>query len=124
MATTHHMAYSTTHNMAPDAAHGTMARSVAHKGTATLETERLTLRRFAPGDAGAMFRNWASDPDVTEFLTWPPHASVAASAQILSEWAAGYARPDCYNWAIALRQGGGEPIGSISVTETDEKTAT
>jgi ribosomal-protein-alanine N-acetyltransferase len=98
------------------------AAAMAHKGTAALETERLALRRFAPGDAGAMFRNWASDPDVTEFLTWPPHATVAASAQVLAEWAGSYAKPDFYFWAIALKQSG-EPIGSISVVEMDEKTA-
>ena len=36
-----------------------------HTGTITLETPRLILRRFAAGDAAAMYRNWASDPEVT-----------------------------------------------------------
>lgn len=40
-----------------------------HKGTVTLETERLILRRFTMDDAEAMFRNWASDPEVTKYLT-------------------------------------------------------
>lgn len=31
-----------------------------HTGTITLETPRLILRRFAAGDAAAMYRNWAS----------------------------------------------------------------
>ena len=43
-----------------------------HKGTKTIETERLTLRPFRAEDAEAMFRNWASDPEVTKFLTCPP----------------------------------------------------
>lgn len=38
-----------------------------HTGTITLETPRLILRRFAAGDAAAMYRNWASDPEVTGF---------------------------------------------------------
>ena len=42
-----------------------------HCGTQLLETERLILRRFEIGDAEAMYRNWASDPDVTKYLTWP-----------------------------------------------------
>ena len=32
-----------------------------HKGTKTIETERLTLRPFRAEDAEAMFRNWESD---------------------------------------------------------------
>lgn len=38
-----------------------------HKGTKTIETERLILRAFRAEDAEAMFRNWASDPEVTKF---------------------------------------------------------
>jgi ribosomal-protein-alanine N-acetyltransferase len=94
---------------------------MTHKGTATLETERLILRPFTPGDAGAMFRNWASDPDVTEFLMWPPHGSIDISKQILAEWTANYAKPNYYLWAITLKPCD-EPIGSISVIGRNEKT--
>lgn len=37
-----------------------------HCGTKRLETERLILRRFVIGDAEAMYRNWASDGEVTK----------------------------------------------------------
>ena len=47
-----------------------------HKGTATLTTPRLTLRRFEIADAQAMFDNWANDPRVTRHLTWRPHWQV------------------------------------------------
>ena len=47
-----------------------------HKGTVTLETPRLILRRLTLADAEPMYRNWASDPGVTKFLTWPTHSSV------------------------------------------------
>jgi len=40
-----------------------------HKGTVTLETERLILRRCTLDDAEAMFQNWASDDEVTKYLT-------------------------------------------------------
>ena len=40
-----------------------------HQGTKVLETERLLLRPFRAEDAEAMFRNWASDPEVTRYLT-------------------------------------------------------
>ena len=43
-------------------------------GTEPIETKRLILRRFTTDDAEDMFNNWASDPEVTRFLTWPTHA--------------------------------------------------
>lgn len=51
-----------------------------HKGTIQLETERLILRRFTIDDAPAMFKNWASDPEVTKFMTWPTHKDVGVNS--------------------------------------------
>ena len=45
-------------------------------GTQTIETDRLILRQFSIEDAEDMYENWASDPEVTKFLTWPPHATI------------------------------------------------
>lgn len=39
----------------------------------TLETDRLLLRPFSVDDAEAMFNGWASDPEVTKYLTWNTH---------------------------------------------------
>lgn len=47
-----------------------------HIGTREIATERLTLRRFEIEDAENMFYNWANDPEVTKYLTWPAHESV------------------------------------------------
>ena len=47
-----------------------------HIGTREIATERLTLRRFEIEDAENMFYNWANDPEVTQYLTWPAHESV------------------------------------------------
>ena len=38
---------------------------LAHKGTVTLTTPRLILRRFTVDDAQAMYDNWATDEKVT-----------------------------------------------------------
>ena len=46
-----------------------------HLGTKTIETRRLVLRRFTLADAEPMYRNWASDPEVTRYLLWPAHES-------------------------------------------------
>ena len=47
-----------------------------HCGTKTLETKRLVLRKFHLNDAEDMFRNWASNPNVTKFLIWEPYTNV------------------------------------------------
>ena len=90
-----------------------------HLGTKPLETERLTLRRFTMEDAQAMFHNWASDPEVTKYLTWPPHDSLGVTQWILNEWVTGYEKPDFYQWAI-VPKGYGQPIGCISVVEKND----
>ena len=38
-----------------------------HKGTVTIETERLCLRAFELKDIEPAFRNWTSDDAVTEY---------------------------------------------------------
>ena len=46
---------------------------LTHKGTQTIETSRLILRKAVREDAVAMFRNWASDPEVTKPIkAWKP----------------------------------------------------
>ena len=74
-----------------------------HCGTQTLETKRLILRRFTVRDADAMYTNWASDPEVTRYLTWPAHAGVETSRAVLADWTAAYAQESCYQWAIVLK---------------------
>lgn len=93
-----------------------------HTGTQRIETERLILRRFALTDAEAMFRNWASDPEVTRYLTWPTHQGVEVSRWVLGQWIPQYEQPAYYQWAIVLKEKG-EAVGSIAVVEQNEKTA-
>ena len=91
-----------------------------HIGTKVIETERLILRPFTMEDAQPMFENWASDPEVTKFLTWPAHDSVAITEMILKDWVEGYVKPDHYNWAIALKEEGGAPVGNISAVQVED----
>ena len=92
-----------------------------HCGTRMIETKRLLLRKFVIEDADAMFRNWASDKEVTKFLTWSAYTSSETAMWVLDEWAVSYKKPDYYQWAIVLKDIK-EPIGSISVVKIDEKT--
>lgn len=91
-------------------------------GTKVLETTRLILRPFTVDDAPAMFANWASDGEVTKYLTWPTHTDPAVTRAILEDWVGRYADPTWYNWAIVWKETG-EPIGNISVVERQAETA-
>ena len=88
-------------------------------GTRRLETSRLILRRFSVEDADDMYRNWASDPEVTRFLTWPCHESAEATARLLENWVQRYADGSVFNWAIEHKTDGAV-IGSIAVVRLDE----
>ena len=88
---------------------------LTHKGTQTIETSRLILRRAVREDAEPMFRNWASDPEVTKYLTWPPHENVEVTQNLLERWITEYEKDDYYHWMIVLKEIG-EPIGSLMVT--------
>lgn len=94
---------------------------MTHQGTKTIETERLLLRAFRAEDGEAMFRNWASDPQVTRFLTWPTHENAELSGRIVESWVSRNGDPSFYQWAIVLKELG-EPIGSISAVKTDDRT--
>ena len=92
------------------------------KGTQRLETERMILRPFVMADAEDMYRNWASDPEVTKFLTWPTHASVEISKMVLNDWVPRYEDGGYFNWAMEYKENG-QVIGNISVVKLREDTA-
>ena len=95
---------------------------LTHKGTQQIEAPRLILRKAVREDAEPMFRNWASDPEVTKFLTWPAHSSLAVSEMVIGSWLQEYEKENYYQWMIVLKEIG-EPIGSISVVRQNETVA-
>ena len=90
-------------------------------GTQRLETHRLILRRYRIEDAEDMFSNWASDPEVTRFLTWPPHTSIDVTRYVLNDWISRYEDGGFFNWAIEWKETG-SVIGNIAVTVLHEET--
>jgi len=93
-----------------------------HKGTVPLRTQRLLLRPLTMADAPAAFANWTHDDRVTHFLRWPTHPSLEVTQHVLKSWIDQYPDPSFYQWAI-VPQETGEPIGTISAVDMDEKTA-
>ena len=90
-----------------------------HKGTAAIETQRLILRKITADDTEAAFRNWESDEKVTEFLCWTP-MTMREVETVTNEWIERYSDEKFYLWVI-VPKALGEPIGSISVVEMEEK---
>lgn len=48
-----------------------------------INTKRFYLRKFKITDAIAMFNNWASDDEVTKYLTWQTHRNVEVSKSFI-----------------------------------------
>lgn len=84
-----------------------------HQGTLRLTSPRLILRPLQLSDAESMFLGWATDPDVTQYLSWKPHISVDETKRIISYWMSNYPDPKFYVWGIQLKPG--PLIGTISI---------
>jgi ribosomal-protein-alanine N-acetyltransferase len=73
---------------------------------ATLETARLRLRPAVVEHAPIIFETWAQDPEVSRYVTWPPHRSVDETRGFLQYCAEGWEKNGPFNWAIVLRENG------------------
>ena len=93
---------------------------MTHKGTKTIKTNRLILRKFKISDSVDMFCNWANSKTVTKFLTWQPHESEQTTKNVIKSWVKEYKNKNFYQWAIVLK-GINQVVGSISVVKIDEE---
>uniref|UniRef100_A0A0E0KK43 N-acetyltransferase domain-containing protein n=1 Tax=Oryza punctata TaxID=4537 RepID=A0A0E0KK43_ORYPU len=80
--------------------------------------ETVTLRRFDLADADAMMA-WASDPEVTAFMTWEPYESVDSLRAFIRDTVL----PHPWFRAICLAGdgAGASPVGAVSVTPTADR---
>jgi len=86
------------------------------KGPERIETTRLLLRRPKASDAQAVFDRYAADREVTRYLSWPTHRSLADTLAFLSlsddEWKRWPAGP----YLVLTRNGGpSELLGSTGL---------
>jgi ribosomal-protein-alanine N-acetyltransferase len=89
-----------------------------------IETARLVLRRPLPSDAEAIFTLYASDPEVTRYLSWPTHRTVEDTRAFLAwsdgEWERWPAGPYLVLW-----REDGRPLGSTGLAfQSPEHAAT
>lgn len=85
------------------------------------DTQRLVLRPPELADADAIFRNYASDQEVTRFLMWRPHKSVAETTEFLQSCVDGWKAGTNFTWAITLKESG-EVIGMFSARNNKFKS--
>ena len=79
---------------------------------ALLKTSRLLLRVPSVADAPAIFAGYATDREVTRYLRWRPHASIADTIAFLYQTIAAIEARTEAQWVIE-RQGLERPIGMI-----------
>jgi ribosomal-protein-alanine N-acetyltransferase len=89
---------------------------MTHKGTITLETERLILRRYIRSDLEPMFNNCWNNINVWKWTNYEPMESIEdilTLNNIFTEyWFGKYRQLNFYNWAIHLKSYG-EVIGRV-----------
>lgn len=94
-----------------------------HKGTVTLETSRLILRRFESADREPMFENCWRHESVTQWTSYAPMtclADVQNSAEMFTEKWLRYDNPKRYSWAIVEKQTG-QVIGRMFGMNPDDE---
>lgn len=84
-----------------------------------IETNRLFLREVNIDDASAIFNNWASDKEVTKYLTWNYHKNIETTKEILNIWVNEYKIKKVFRYGIVLKQTN-ELIGMIDVPGYDD----
>jgi ribosomal-protein-alanine N-acetyltransferase len=68
-----------------------------------LSTKRLILRPPQAEDAPAIFQAFASDPEVTRFLKWRPHRTLADSQRAMAARLKGLETGEELSWLLSLR---------------------
>ncbi|MCL2285814.1 MAG: GNAT family N-acetyltransferase [Firmicutes bacterium] len=85
-----------------------------------IETERLILRPFNVDDAEAMYKNWASDPDVLRYMPYNVCETLEAARSCAEGWLESIKNMEgaWQVWAIQLKPAD-EIIGTIDFVEVD-----
>lgn len=78
-----------------------------------IETERLILRKLKESDLDPIF-NWASNEEVTRYVTFPPHKTKEDTKEILDLWLSEYNKKTTVRFAIENKETS-EVMGMIDV---------
>ena len=91
---------------------------INHKGTQTIKTDHLTLRRFILDDSKEVFEKWTSSYENSRFVMKCSHDNIAETEQMLLEYVKNYNNLDFYMWGIVFED---NLIGYICGNELNEE---
>lgn len=94
---------------------------IFYKGTPTIETPRLVLRRIELIDTQSIFDHKHSDERVTDNLNQRVHKTVSETQERVVEIVSGYTSQEFCYWGIELKDSG-ELIGAIDLFDFDNVT--
>jgi len=83
-----------------------------------LSTSRLKLRPPQPDDAAALFRSYATDPEVTKYMPWSPHKSIEETRKFVADRIGKWETGESCAWTISL-DSHPEPVGMIELRPRD-----
>lgn len=92
-------------------------------GTIELETNRLLFRKASTSDSKDMFNNWASDKEVTKYLSWDAYEKEENAVSYLKYLEEEYIKDNFYNWIVVSKEDN-TPIGTIGAVDIDIKNNT
>lgn len=90
-----------------------------HKGTQTIYTQRLILRKIREDDYVDMYRYTVKE-EVAKYVSWSVHKSIEETKSVCKYWASEYESGHKYHWAIVYKN---RVIGNIEVVKIVETTA-
>lgn len=79
-----------------------MGQTSAIEPPEVIATSRLVLRRPRMSDADDIFDNYASDPEVTRYVTWRPYKDRSEVAPFLQSRLARWDSGEEYSWVLTL----------------------
>ena len=71
-------------------------------GTVELWTERMTLRRYRPGDADDLYRYLGTEPSMYEYSGWNPYATLEMARETVQGFIDSYDDPHVYSWVMDI----------------------
>lgn len=80
-----------------------------------LATARLVFRPPTPADAEPIFRNYAQDPEVVRYLSWPPHREIGETRAFLEGVTRQWDQGEAFGWVIAAAGDPADAVGMIGL---------
>lgn len=84
------------------------------------KTERLILRQPIYGDAKLIFEQYACDLEVTKYLSWQPHKSIAQTNEYIDRCILAWKNKSAFPFVL-IRQNDGRLIGMVEIRIDDRK---